>query len=80
MAYQIVKVFYVCPKHMEPAEEPTPCPTCGRERVQCRPGEAGDPCRKPLISPRGEIRSRAPMWWLERRVVWIAELQKKLNG
>ena len=76
MTYQVVKVFYVCPKHLEPSDEPTPCPKCGRERVTCRPGDADDPCRKPLISPTGEIRSRAPQWWLARRVAWIAKLRK----
>lgn len=73
MAYEVVKVLYLCPKHLEPAYEQTPCPTCGRQRVKCRPGEANDPCRKPLISPRGEIRTRAPLWWLRRTVVWLAD-------
>jgi len=80
MTYQVVEVLYVCPKHMEPSEKPGPCPICGRERVMCQPGEADDPCRKPLISPTGEIRSRAPLWWLVRRVAWIAELRETSNG
>lgn len=59
-----VKIFYMCPKCMEPAEEPTPCPNCGGERIPCRPGDPDDPCRKPMMSSSGEIRSRAPVWWL----------------
>ena len=73
MAYEVMKVFYVCPKHMEPAREPSPCPRCGRERVTCRPGDADDPCRKPLMSAAGEVKSRAPLWWLRRKVIWLAD-------
>ncbi len=79
MTYEVLEVIYVCAKHMEPSDEPGPCPTCGRERVICRPGAADDPCRKPLISPTGEVRSRAPLWWLGRRVTWIFETLNKPN-
>jgi hypothetical protein len=65
MTDEVVKMFYMCPNCMEPAEEPTPCPKCGGNRVPCRPGESDDPCRKPFMAPTGEIRSRAPVWWLQ---------------
>ena len=64
MADKVAVTFYMCPKCMEPALSPTPCPKCGGERVTCCPGELNDPCRKPLMAPTGEIRSRAPLWWL----------------
>ncbi len=76
MAYEVVEVFYMCPKHLEPAYEQSPCPKCGRQRVTCCPGEADDPCRKPLISAQGEIRSRAPLWWLQRKVAWLVDRDK----
>ena len=64
MANTDVRIFYMCPKCMEPALEQTSCPTCGGERITCRPGEVDDPCRKPLMLPTGQVRSRAPIWWL----------------
>jgi hypothetical protein len=64
MAEKVIEVFYLCPRCMEPADEPTPCPRCGGARVICRPGAPDDPSRKPLIAPTGEIRSHAPVWWL----------------
>lgn len=73
MAYQIVAVFYLCPQCLEAAAGPTPCPRCGGQRVVCRPGAAKDPCRKPLLSPSGQIMSHAPLWWLERSAPWIAD-------
>jgi hypothetical protein len=73
MAYEVVTVFYMCPRCMEAADEPTPCPRCGGERVACRPGEADDPRRRPLMSSTGEVRSHAPLWWLRRMVVLVAD-------
>jgi hypothetical protein len=57
-------LFYSCPRCFEAAADPTPCPRCGGERITCRPGAADDPARKPLITAVGEIRNRAPLWWL----------------
>ena len=62
---EFVEIFYLCPRCMEPADEPLPCPRCGRARVTCRPGAASDPIRKPLMAATGELRSRAPVWWLQ---------------
>ena len=64
MSDQVVTVFYMCPKCLEPAIQAEPCPNCGGKRVPCRPGKADDPCRKPFRSPSGAILTRAPEWWL----------------
>lgn len=64
MTYEIVGEFYMCPRCMEPALEASRCPRCGGKRVACCPGESDDLCRKPYMAPTGEIRSRAPVWWL----------------
>lgn len=57
-------LFYSCPKCFEAAVDPTPCPRCGGEQVTCRPGALDNPARRPLTTPAGEIRNRAPVWWL----------------
>ena len=64
MAEETIKKFYMCPKCLEPALEPTPCPKCGGERLRCRPGDPDDPCRKPYLVAAGAGMSRAPIWWL----------------
>ena len=70
MVDQVSEILYICPRCLEPAEEPTLCPNCGGKRVRCRPGSADDPCRKPLMAASGEIRGRAPIWWL--RAIGVA--------
>lgn len=67
MAEKLIALFYMCPRCLEPATDPTPCPSCGGERIECCPGAMEDPCRKPLFAPTGEIRSRAPLWWLKAK-------------
>ena len=57
--------FYMCLRCFEPADAPSPCPRCGRDRAACRPGTPDDPARRPPVTPVGEIRSRAPLWWLQ---------------
>lgn len=57
-------LFYLCPRCFEAADDPTPCPRCGGPRVTCRPGAPDDAARRPLITAAGEIRNRAPIWWL----------------
>jgi hypothetical protein len=60
--------LYLCPRCFLAGEDPGPCPACGAERLTCRPGRPDDPCRKPLIDRSGQIRSRAPRWWLRQTV------------
>lgn len=57
-------VFYMCRRCFEAADVPSPCPRCGGERAVCRPGALDDPARRPPVTPGGEIRNRAPLWWL----------------
>jgi hypothetical protein len=61
---KMIVTFYLCPRCFEPADEPLPCPKCGGRRVTCRPGAADDPIRKPPVAASGELRNRAPVWWL----------------
>lgn len=61
----MITQFYMCPKCFEAADDPTPCPRCGGKRATCRPGATDNPIRKPLIAATGELKSRAPVWWLK---------------
>jgi len=61
----MITKFYMCPKCFEAADDPTPCPRCGGKRAMCQPGAADNPIRKPLMSATGELKSRAPVWWLQ---------------
>lgn len=59
---------YLCARCLLAGDAPGPCPRCGQERLTCRPGDPDDPCRKPLIDSAGEVRTRAPLWWLKNTV------------
>lgn len=69
-------VVYLCPNCLLPAGEPGECPECGHTRLGCRPGDPDDPCRRPLIDAQGNVRSRAPLWWLQHTVT---DLTKQLR-
>jgi hypothetical protein len=58
----------LCPGCLTPAEAPGACEHCGTTVIECRPGEADDPCRRPLMNRNGKVLTRAPIWWLQHRV------------
>lgn len=58
-----IQVF-LCPRCLSADGMPGRCPSCGAERLGCRPGAPDDPCRRPIIDSQGQVRTRAPMWWL----------------
>jgi hypothetical protein len=55
---------YLCPRCLSAEGGPGLCPRCGEARLGCRPGEPDDPCRRPIMDSRGQVRTRAPLWWL----------------
>ncbi len=59
---------YLCPNCLLPGGEAGKCPECGNERLSCRPGDPDDPCRRPLMDAAGNLRTRAPLWWLQYTV------------
>jgi hypothetical protein len=64
MALQGTVQVYLCPRCLSAEGGPGVCPRCGEERLACRPGAPDDPCRRPLMDSRGQVRTRAPFWWL----------------
>lgn len=69
--------LFVCPRCVTPAGEPGPCTNCGAERVECAPGDAHDPCRKPLMTGSGQVKTRAPLWWLRFKNRWLTEAAER---
>ena len=61
-------VIYVCRRCTASAGEPGKCEFCGGEKVACRPGAEGDPIRRPLLGPEGNVLTRAPIWWLRQTI------------
>jgi hypothetical protein len=68
MAQELQPAICLCPNCLTPAVEPGPCHVCGHERLVCRPGDPDDPCRKPLMTANGRIKTQAPLWWLLKTV------------
>ncbi|MEW6567600.1 MAG: hypothetical protein AB1449_05425 [Chloroflexota bacterium] len=64
--------LYLCPRCLLPGDQPGPCPRCGQERLTCRPGDPDDSCRRPRVDAAGQIRTRAPLWWLRHTVARLA--------
>lgn len=61
-------VVYICPRCLNSEEEEGPCGVCGTEVLVCETGSIGDRSRCPLIDEQGRVRTRAPRWWLMKRV------------
>jgi hypothetical protein len=59
---------FLCPRCLDSQPAAGLCPRCGLERIGCRPGDPDDPCRKPLVDDAGQVRTRAPLWWLRQTV------------
>lgn len=68
MAGSSVDQVYLCPRCLDSQASAGLCPRCGLERLGCRPGDPDDPCRRPLVDAAGQVRTRAPLWWLRQTV------------
>jgi hypothetical protein len=44
------------------------------ELLTCKPGDPDDPCRRPLIDAKGQIKTRAPVWWLKYSVTDLMDI------
>jgi hypothetical protein len=60
--------IYLCPQCLEAQVSPGDCPNDGSELLTCKPGDPDDPCRRPLMDAKGQIKTRAPAWWLKYTV------------
>jgi hypothetical protein len=69
--------IYLCPNCFLAGKEAGDCPQCGHKRVGCRPGDPDDPCRRPLMDSDGNLRSRAPLWWLQYTVTNLTDYLRK---
>lgn len=58
------RVIYVCETCLTVWE--TPCRCCEGELLRIDAGEPGSRRSKPIMTEDGELRSRAPRWWVER--------------
>ncbi len=55
--------FYICPTCFNVSEEPTTCHD--QAMIHCRNLQPGDPRLKPLIDNEGDLKNRAPRWFVE---------------
>jgi len=71
-------IVYVCPHCFSMGQSPGRCSDCGGTRVECQPGDASNPSRKPPMDREGRILSRAPLWWLAHSAPYLRDKIKKL--
>ena len=55
--------FYICPTCFNVSEKPTTCHD--QAMIHCRNLQPGDPRLKPLIDNEGDLKNRAPRWFVE---------------
>jgi hypothetical protein len=55
--------FYICPVCFVTSETPVECH--GHWMIRCDAFDLDDERRKPAMSPRGRLKSRAPRWFIE---------------
>jgi hypothetical protein len=68
MSPQEGSITYLCSRCFSFEDAAGTCPRCGIARIECLPGKADDPHRRPIMNERGQVRSRAPRWWLRHTV------------
>jgi hypothetical protein len=57
--------FYICPLCFAVSETVRECH--GQSMIHCAELEPGDSRLKPLLDDEGELKSRAPRWFLENK-------------
>jgi hypothetical protein len=77
MVENLTEWLFLCPNCFMPGEKEGPCTQCGTQVLKCRPGDPDDPCRRPLMDDHGRVRSRAPLWWLQRKVTRLMEYMQR---
>lgn len=65
------RIIYVCQDCFTIAEEPRKC--CEHRMVRIDAGTPGDERSKPLTDAGGNLKTRAPVWWVERYAWWVRE-------
>jgi len=61
-------IFYLCPVCFETSESGVEYHR--HQMIRCDAGQPGDERRKPLVDDSGQLKSRAPRWFLEA-VGWV---------
>jgi hypothetical protein len=62
------RIVFICEEHLSASGVEALCPVCKRPMLRCDAGLPGSERSRPLFDEQGQIRSRAPRWWLERHV------------
>lgn len=65
------RIIYICQECFTMAGEARQC--CGLEMIRIDAGIPGDTRSKPLMDAQGNLKTRAPLWWVERNAWWIRE-------
>ena len=60
----MVEIF-MCPRSLVAQCEAGSYPDCGVQLAACHPEAQGNPRRRPPMNAKGQVLSRAPLWWLK---------------
>jgi len=65
------RVIYICQECFTISEEPRA--DGDHKMVRVDAGAPGDERSRPLIDEKGNLKTRAPVWWVERYAWWIKD-------
>ncbi len=61
---QTARVIYICQTCLRIATEPEMCH--GRSMFRCDAGAPGSERSRPLMTSSGDLKTHAPLWWVEQ--------------
>ncbi len=67
------RIIYICQECFTIATRSQTC--CERKMIRIDAGVPGDERSKPLMDEYGNLKTRAPVWWVERNAWWIRKGQ-----
>lgn len=67
------RIIYICPECFTMAEDPQA--GCEHKMLRVDAGDPGDQRSKPLMDAEGNLKTRAPVWWVERYAWWARDSQ-----
>jgi hypothetical protein len=66
-------LVYVCERCFSADDQPGPCRRCQQPRREFAVGALDDPQRRPLIGADGQLRCRAPLWWVSSHAPYVRQ-------
>jgi hypothetical protein len=68
-----LEIVFVCERCFSASERPGACPRCRQPRREFVLGAPDDPQRRPPMDADGQVRCRAPLWWVASHAPYLRD-------